>query len=390
MLTERFPRLQSGTPAVNPRTTDIVKTNCRFVWALTAGLAAASVCWGSHNPNPAKTPAAENRQTIAVTVAKAHEWEMQAELDLLADPLTFPYSLQAHISTEGLEIRGRVPNVWIRDHALKMAKNVCEVAIVDGMIVDAKMPMPLPHMQSATFASDARQRLERAAVKLTGPVEILAPGNGQITLSGKIGSAEDKMQMSRALRGMPGCTCVKNELVVNGAVKQAVHVQETAKAREPAKVAQVEHTAPAEASTTNQSMPASPVTPIRGTLRKESNLTGGAAAKLKLDDEKQPSRVVQVSSPTEKGAKQDAPAKPVATTPKGLPSPEVQAAIQKRLKSGLGRSAREIVMQFDNNGGAKIQVKVAKISDVEKVYAVVQQLPELAPYDVNIEFLVGQ
>ena len=47
-------------------------------------------------------------------------------------------------------------------------------------------------------------------------------------------------------------------------------------------------------------------------------------------------------------------------------------------------------MQFDNNGGAKIQVKVAKISDVEKVYAVVQQLPELAPYDVNIEFLVGQ
>src|SRR5262249_25491442 len=154
---------------------------------------------------------------------------------------------------------------------------------------------------------------------------------------------------SRALRGMPGCACVKNELVVNGGVKQAVHVQETAKAKEPAKVAQVEHAAPAEASTSAQPMPASPVTPIRGTLRKESNLTGGVAAKLNLDDEKQPSRVVQASGQSEKGAKQDAPAKPLATTPKGLPSPEVQAAIQKKLKSGLGRSAREIIMQFDNN-----------------------------------------
>jgi hypothetical protein len=47
-------------------------------------------------------------------------------------------------------------------------------------------------------------------------------------------------------------------------------------------------------------------------------------------------------------------------------------------------------MQFDDHGGAKIHVHVGKLADVEKVHASIQQSPELAGYDVNLEFVIGQ
>jgi hypothetical protein len=399
MLTERFPRPRSGTPAAEPRTSDYVKKPIRLAWALTAGLASAGACWGAFDANPGapsapSTPSAaspaDNRSTIAVPVAKAHEWELQLELALLGDPLTFPYPLHAHITAAGMEIRGRVPNVWIRDHAMKLAKNACEVAVVDGMTVEPKMAIPMPHMQTALFATEARQRLERAGVKVTGPVEILGPGNGQIVLSGKIGSLEDKVQMSRALRGLPGCTCVTNELVVAGAVQPAVHVAEPVAAKEPARVKRVEHTVPAEAPAVAHKMPETPVAPMKGTLRKESKLAAGLPAKISFDDEKEASHIVPTAGQPDKPAKKETPAKLAVTIPKGPPSAETQAVIQKKLKSTVNRSAREIVMQFDDNGGAKIRVKIAKISDVEKVHAAIQKVPELAPYDLNIEFVIDK
>jgi len=331
---------------------------------------------------------ADGRKVITVTANQAHEWELQLEVELLADPLTFPHAIKPQISQAGMEVHGRVPNVWIRDHALKLAKSICPVAVVDDMTVDPKMIVPIPQSQSTSMGVEARHRLERSGVKLIGPVEIKLSGNGQIGLSGQVGSMEDKLKMSRSLRALPGCTCVKNDLTVATAASPQKEIAKMAEQTKP--IAKTPEVA--------KSMPPSPVVPVEGTLANETRFASGVAAQVAFEEEKKPSAVVQTSAKSElvpssvtaEPAKKAEPSRKMDKSPKGPPSLQAQATLQKKLRSILGRNVRNVTMDFDDKGGATIHVKVAKLADVEKVHAAIQQSPELAGYDVNLEFVVGQ
>jgi osmotically-inducible protein OsmY len=440
MVNELVPHDKRSTLNSANQTQSIRKHVKCLAWALSAGLAAAGPCWGGTSPGQNQNQPSDSRQVVTVTAAMAHEWETQVELALLADPLTFPYSVKPQISNNGMELRGQVPNVWIRDHAMKVVKGMSQVAVVDAMTVNPKMAVALPRMQSATFAMEARQRLERAAVKLSNPVEITAPGSGQIVLAGQVDSADDKLKMSRALRGLNGCTCVKNDLaVVTPAapvvekVKQAVAVEPAKKAavvkdaskvesakqstmvKDPAKVE------PVKSSTSDivRRMPAGPVTPMKGTLQKEAGAAAGVPAMITFDDEPKPSPIAQtkhteatsVATKEEEEPKQaktvaseppaptmeekpaapkQEPAKAAESSSAALPSQQFQDALQKKLKTVLNHSAKEVHVQFDTAGAAKIRVKVAKITEIERVHGLLMQMPELAGYDVKVEFVVAQ
>src|ERR1700730_11690450 len=47
--------------------------------------------------------------------------EMLIELAWLADPVTFPYYLEARVEGSALQVRGFVPGTSVRDQALKVA-----------------------------------------------------------------------------------------------------------------------------------------------------------------------------------------------------------------------------------------------------------------------------
>src|SRR5689334_11106325 len=78
---------------------------------------------GSAKATPAKA-AAETSQRRA---------EIEVELAWLADPITFPYFLEARVESGTLSVRGYVPDKTVRDHALKLARVHTTYTITDSM-----------------------------------------------------------------------------------------------------------------------------------------------------------------------------------------------------------------------------------------------------------------
>src|ERR1022692_1422896 len=62
---------------------------------------------------PDKNPPAPSTQPDPRRVT-----EVNVEVAWLADPVTFPYYLEAHVDGGQLEVRGYVPSKAIREHAL--------------------------------------------------------------------------------------------------------------------------------------------------------------------------------------------------------------------------------------------------------------------------------
>ena len=74
------------------------------------------------NP-PAKSTQSDTRRVIEVNV----------EVAWLADPVTFPYYLEAHATGSQLEVRGYVPNKAVREHAIRIAQVNSSVPVIDSM-----------------------------------------------------------------------------------------------------------------------------------------------------------------------------------------------------------------------------------------------------------------
>jgi hypothetical protein len=70
----------------------------------------------------------------------------------------------------------------------------------------------------ATLADDVRKRLSKVQPEASMDVVVNASVTGLVTLSGSASSWEEKLAYSRALRGLPGCTGVLNEMGVPAAV----------------------------------------------------------------------------------------------------------------------------------------------------------------------------
>src|SRR4051812_21160725 len=64
-----------------------------------------------------KTPPATSMPSDARRVV-----EINIEVAWLADPVTFPYYLEAHATATQLEVRGYVPNKAVRDQAIRIAQ----------------------------------------------------------------------------------------------------------------------------------------------------------------------------------------------------------------------------------------------------------------------------
>src|SRR5207244_2878949 len=59
--------------------------------------------------------------------------EILVELAWLADPVTFPFYLDARVQGASLELHGNVPSRAVRAHAVKLARLNSPLAIVDAL-----------------------------------------------------------------------------------------------------------------------------------------------------------------------------------------------------------------------------------------------------------------
>jgi hypothetical protein len=140
--------------------------------------------------------------------------EFQVELALLGAPATFGYPIVCVHTGSNLELRGYVPNEFVRKQALEIARQNCRVPVVDLTEIHGALALRSP--------AGAGDELQRGALALVaevfgpgaGGVEITVVAPGRLVVSGACDSYEEKVAVSKKLRRLHGCCAVENRLTV--------------------------------------------------------------------------------------------------------------------------------------------------------------------------------
>ncbi len=191
-----------------------------------------------------KTPPAPAAATNKPETRPMGELEMRVEMELLADPTTFPYAVKAQMGPSGLvELKGTVPNDVVRRRAMAVAAAVSPRGVLDNMTVQptlVEMPTPLKNGASALLA-DAKRRLDQAHPQASRKVEVQTNPNGEVTLTGQVSTMEEKLRLSRCLHGLQGCVAVKNQIQVGSKANATMPPSSAKPANEPAPIVRVSH-----------------------------------------------------------------------------------------------------------------------------------------------------
>src|SRR5262249_22586295 len=140
--------------------------------------------------------------------------EIAIELAWLGDPVTFPCQLAAHLSDAGAEVRGYVPNKAARDRALQLARLNCPLPVVDQLHIHASVAENQPRCRPELLQHAIAAALRASFGNQLGAMQVTCNDKGEVTVTGSIGSQEDKLGVSLQLRRVAGCTCVNNQLRV--------------------------------------------------------------------------------------------------------------------------------------------------------------------------------
>ncbi len=140
--------------------------------------------------------------------------EINVEIAWLADPVTFPYYLEARTNGANVEVRGYVPSKAVREHALRLAQVQASAPVIDAMKEHPSLlvrPSPMaPQELQRRVISSLREALPKASAQLQVQ---LAP-DGKVFVYGTIPTHEDKLTVSLSLRRLHGCTSVQNQTQV--------------------------------------------------------------------------------------------------------------------------------------------------------------------------------
>jgi hypothetical protein len=148
--------------------------------------------------------------------------EINVEVAWLADPVTFPYYLEAHVNPgQQLEVRGYVPNKAVREQALRTAQVFSSLAVIDSTkehpsLLVRPSPISAQQLQSSVVSS-----LRAALPKQYQQLRIDCAADGKVFVSGTVNSYEEKITVSHSLRRLHGCTSVQNFTAVPADLAQA-------------------------------------------------------------------------------------------------------------------------------------------------------------------------
>jgi hypothetical protein len=382
---------------------------------------------------PAPMPEPAGPKVVVIDEAQAREWESLIELDLLADPVTFPHSIRCLAGEQGMEVRGYVPNNLVRDRALSIAQKASPMQVVSGMVIQPNLYYGHPGKLSL---EEVHERLAKLQTRHPKVIEVQLGPTGQVVLTGSVASLEDKLLVGRTLRTVTGCTSVRNELgVVHGTVQLPTVAAVTARTFDapkpgmpPMPTPQTLSTAKAPPSVDAKStqstertdpllpptrapevirdnrsgtagMPPAPVAPAKQADYRPAD--GKPATVAGIEDVGSP--VAQASKVASPAAAQSAVAQPaVAQRPadaggEAKPAPQHtlqltlsargQQSVKNRIKGALGAAIRDVDLKFDGKGGVKVILAIVGQSpDTDRIAQTVVTVPELQNFDVSMEF----
>lgn len=136
--------------------------------------------------------------------------EINVEIAWLADPITFPYYLEAHADSKKLDVRGYVPNKAVREHAMRIAQIYSSLPVADAIKEHANLVVKPTQMAPAQLQSSVQASLRVALPKQAPQLRIECGADGKVFISGPVNNLEERLIASQALRRLHGCTSVEN------------------------------------------------------------------------------------------------------------------------------------------------------------------------------------
>ncbi len=146
--------------------------------------------------------------------------EVNVEVAWLADPVTFPYYLEAHATAAQLEVRGYVPNKAVREHALRIAQVYSSLPVADAMKEHPSLLVRPSPMSPQQLQSSVQSSLRVALPKQYQQLKVECGGDGKVFVLGTVNTYEEKMAVSHALRRLHGCSSVQNLTSLLGEIAQ--------------------------------------------------------------------------------------------------------------------------------------------------------------------------
>ncbi len=140
--------------------------------------------------------------------------EIKVELALLADAVTFPWKITAHVEGKQLKLKGEVPGDSVRQRAAALARQCTAMPVVDRTWTSPVMAAPPPEVPAQELVGGTMKVLREVLGERAGSIEVGTRAGGHITLRGVVPSYEEKLALSSRLRSVHGCACVANLLTV--------------------------------------------------------------------------------------------------------------------------------------------------------------------------------
>jgi hypothetical protein len=163
------------------------------------------------------TPVKEAIDKPATLVRSDHSdrlAETRVVLAWLANPATFALSLDLKNTGTALEISGDVPTEAVRQQVLKTAHNESGMRVVDGLRLNPRHVAAVSRVPSATLHHQIVEILRHALPRESDGITVDVGPKGQVLLKGSVPTYREKLAASLCLHGMPGCSCVVNQLGV--------------------------------------------------------------------------------------------------------------------------------------------------------------------------------
>ncbi len=149
--------------------------------------------------------------TITLNAEQVRHEAMKVEVALLGDPVTMRLPLTVGLEDTGVVVKGIVPSEATRLRVLEVARQSCYLPVKDGLTVPSVVVG-----DTLTMKKQARDMLVRQLGSKADRFTITVAEDGQIQVEGEVNSIEEKLQVSRALRSVMGCSRVVNCLAVRG------------------------------------------------------------------------------------------------------------------------------------------------------------------------------
>lgn len=402
-----------------------------------AGLTTWQTAWGQEfGFVPAVSPAAASAPAGG-TSDQFQVLSLLIEMELLADSATFPYHLKTMPAEQGVELRGYLPSALIRDRALAAARRVCPVPVLDGLVLQRNMALPLPTRLPKDVETQVRQKL--AEVCPEAVVDVKVNESGTVQLTGMAPTLQHKAACSRALRKVPGVTAVRNHLEIGQGIaahrtSHAVppelprpfpYAGEPTVAQANGTVSPVTVTSAARSATTEVRserpmmpvppvppaerpapvpplsepprlpavMPPPPVTPAPGTLASE------IAERTRSTPEIQQATATESVHPgTPKAPERPAAAPTKPTSPPGgmpfgvtpIPDARSQSVMKTKIHHVVGPQLRTVDLLFDGRGGVTLILYIDKDANIDHAINRIIQVPELSGYELRMDFKMVQ